>query len=85
MANSSPWAITANKNVVAGYTETVCISCFNGFQTITKNNYIVTQSPLSCTGVLSLGTTPSSPSLFYNSGTTTQNVAVARTDFFTNS
>jgi hypothetical protein len=41
MSGISPWGITANKNILAGWTETVCISCTNGAQTIIKDNYIV--------------------------------------------
>ena len=30
MGASTPWALTANKNVFGGYTETVCLECTNG-------------------------------------------------------
>ena len=33
MASSSPFAMTANRNEVGGYTETVCVSCTNGADT----------------------------------------------------
>jgi len=29
----TPWTVTANQNVQAGYDETVCVSCTNGFDT----------------------------------------------------
>ena len=43
MAAGDPFTITANKNIQAGWTETVCLECTNGLQTIKFPNYVVTQ------------------------------------------
>jgi hypothetical protein len=86
MSSSTPWTITANKNVLPSWTETVCISCtnLNSLQTITKDNYIVTQNEHICYSVLAaIGTAPTNPSLTYDAVTTTQSVGDMDT-FFTN-
>jgi len=46
--NSSPWTINADKNVNLGYTESMCISCTNGIQTIIYPNYAVSQTENPC-------------------------------------
>jgi len=42
IAGSSPWAITANQNIQAGYTETICVECTNGAEIQIYDNYIIT-------------------------------------------
>jgi hypothetical protein len=34
MGSASPYDVTALKNVLAGYTLTMCVSCTNGAQTV---------------------------------------------------
>jgi hypothetical protein len=52
MESSSPWSVTAMKNEIAGYTKTMCVKCTNGAQTVTRDNWVLTQT--GCGGVLSV-------------------------------
>jgi len=43
VASTDPFTITANKNVQAGWTETVCVACINGAgQWVATNNFVIT-------------------------------------------
>ena len=66
MASSSPWAVSASKNVLAGYSYTICVSCTNGVQTVTENRWVVTLT--GCGSTLTAPTsTPDPVSLTYSS------------------
>ena len=47
--------------------------------------YTVTQSPIDCSAVLSLGTPTALTPLTYNAATTTQDIAAGNSGFFVNS
>jgi hypothetical protein len=64
----SPWDITALKNVLGGYSKTICISCTNGAQTVQKDNWSV--NLLDCQNAISdPASAPTSSSLTYNPAT----------------
>jgi hypothetical protein len=68
MDSSSPWAITADKNVLAGYSYTLCISCTNGVQTVQETRWVVTL--VGCSSSLTVpSSSPSAKSLTYYSST----------------
>jgi hypothetical protein len=80
------------KNEIAGYTKTMCVKCTNGAQTVTRNNWILTQTPhTGCGTVLSQPSdTPTAVSLDYDSSTTSEAICPISTpwvswdDFFGN-
>ena len=43
----SLYATRANLQITAGWSETVCVKCFNGFQILTYDNLIIKQDPCS--------------------------------------
>ena len=68
MAGSSPWGITMDRTVMAGYEYTLCVSCTNGAGTKTDNNWKVKLNPLDCSDTLTdVSGTPTS-GLTYTEG-----------------
>lgn len=71
LSASTPFTVTANRNVIAGYSETVCIECKNDnygeiFQSISAP-YTVSQAP-ACQLSMSVGSAlPANPTLQYDS------------------
>lgn len=41
LTTSSSQTITVKKDIIPGYEETVCLTCENGYQTITKDSLVV--------------------------------------------
>jgi hypothetical protein len=89
MAGVSPFDVTALKNVLAGYSQTMCVSCTNGAQTVHKDNWSVSQ--LTCNTVLTAPTTTLTTSVTYDplistetifpwSGTSTWDIFFSNTD-----
>jgi hypothetical protein len=78
VAGTTPFAISSSTAaVLAGWTENVCVTCTNGvgIQTITFDNYAITQDPNICgTAIVDQSApAPTDPfSLIYNSVTTTE-------------
>ena len=66
IGSSTPWDITALRNTLAGYSQTMCISCTNGAQTVQKDNWSLTL--LACeNGLTSPASSPTSSLLAYDS------------------
>lgn len=57
IVSSSPWAITVVRNINTFWSEIICLSCTNGFQTIFKDSYTIVQSNNPCYNSLSLKAT----------------------------
>ena len=84
MGASNPWAITmTNLAIIAGWTETVCIKCTNGYQTIYYDNWKATQSPHKCYTALSKAT-PTNPFTTTYDGSPSSITVGAASVFFTN-
>jgi hypothetical protein len=67
VAATGTFAITALRNINAGYTETLCFSCTNaGLGTITVDNYDIVQSPDPCVSALSVLAAPNPWLVSYN-------------------
>jgi hypothetical protein len=82
ISGSFPFTVTSNKNVLVGWTETVCIECSNALQTITFDNYVVTQNR-DCGTALTLVSMPADPVLAYDAVST---ASIGQWDsFFANS
>jgi hypothetical protein len=80
---SSPFTLTTNNNVPLGFTETVCIDCHNGNVEKLYDNFVVTQSPINCSEVLSEAASPLEDQTFvYGSSPITTTFGTGWTSFF---
>ena len=69
---TAPFTIKADRTINPGYSDTLCIQCTNGDQTIDYDGLIVTVAPDPCLTSLSAATTtPSNPSTYPYDGVTT--------------
>ena len=77
ISGTDPFTLTANKNVVAGWTETVCIECHNGalFDLGTFDNFVVTQIRDCGTAITQKPVPPTDASVVFNLGVTTEAVS----------
>jgi hypothetical protein len=63
MAATSPWTLTmTTQSILAGWTETICLSCTNTHDTQATGDIVIIQSPNLCANSLGLGS-PSNPSI----------------------
>jgi hypothetical protein len=68
MGDSSPWDMTAEKDRAAGYSQSLCVSCTNGAQNITIDDWVVTQTASPCASTLTVPSSdPGTLSLTYSS------------------
>jgi hypothetical protein len=76
MAGSSPWGFTSVKNVMAGWSEYICLKCTNGQQTINYDSIVIKQDAVNCYTTLSAPSTlPTNPlTIAYASSPTTQTI-----------
>ena len=81
VAGTTPFGITATKNVNGGYIETVCVSCSNTLQTIDYDNFKITQTH--CAVAITPKTVPPDPMMTYSTAPSSQIVG-DWTTYFTN-
>jgi hypothetical protein len=91
MGDSTPWDMTAEKDRTAGYSQSLCVSCTNGAQTITIDDWFVTQTASPCGNILSVpSATPDATTVVYSTTTTSESIYpisttwVSWNDFFSN-
>ena len=83
MDTTSPWKLTAYKNVSAGWTEHICMKCDNIQDSYSYDNYEMYQKK-DCRNHLSIvSVPPNNPILTFNTVTTTTNIG-NMDSFFTN-
>jgi len=63
IGSSLPYDIIADKNVPLGYQHTLCKSCSTNLQTITFDNYIVTQLMNCAIAMINQSPLPTSPQI----------------------
>jgi hypothetical protein len=68
IGGSSPWDVTALLNQMNGYSQSMCVSCTNGAQTIQKDNWSV--NLIDCENAISNpASAPTASSLTYDAAT----------------
>ena len=67
MDSSTPWDVSATRDSLAGYTQTMCVSCMNGPQTIQIDNWSVSLDPCTPSTFTTPSKIPDAVSLSYNS------------------
>ena len=78
IASTFPFAVTMDRSVGAGYSETICVKCERttyGVASQTYDNYVVTQTAKPCFTSLSAKVpTPSNPTFPFNSAPGTESL-----------